>query len=369
MPFDGNGNYKFPINSWNPAVNGNQATAQDWQQTINDLATALSSVVVADGQKMLSGNLRMGNNKVTGLGAPSDDTDAVRRFQFKKGTPITSALTIQAPSEGSVFDVNGFFDLQGISGGYDGQSFALVFSSVITIKNSERLKTSSGLDIKVVVGHAYNFVRLADDRWFVFDTTRTAESISFKPEGAIAATNVQAAIKELDDEKQPKGNYQPALGYTPVNRAGDTMTGPLSAPDVRGSSQVVAGNPWGNGSESTMMDYNSIYMGNAFNRFRLGRDTDTINLWQYTWNGTYIGRVYTVGVDNVMRYDNRPVAVSRNVALAGDQVNHEGDSFVITLTGSGTFIAPAYHVVVGVQTDASANVRYLVTRRIFVREA
>ena len=225
MPFDGNGNYKFPINSWNPAVNGNQATAQDWQQTINDLATAMSSVVVADGQKMMSGNLRMGNNKVTGLGAPSDDTDAIRRAQFKKGAPITSAATIAAPTEGSFFDVNGSVNLEGLSGGYDGQSFALVFSSEITIKNSERLKTSSGLDIKVVVGHAYNFVRLADDRWFVFDTTRTAESITFKPEGNIAATNVQAAIKELDDEKQP------VLGYTPMNRAGDIIGGNMYLPE------------------------------------------------------------------------------------------------------------------------------------------
>lgn len=369
MPFDGNGNYKFPINSWNPAVNGNQATAQDWQQTIDDLATALSSVVVADGQKMLSGNLRMGNNKVTGLGAPSDDTDAVRRAQLKKGTSITSAATITAPTEGSSFDVNGSVNLEGFSGGYDGQSFVLVFSNVITIKNSERLKTSSGLDIKVVVGHAYNFVRIADDRWFVFDTTRTAESISFKPEGNIAATNVQAAIKELDDEKQPKGDYQAALGYTPVNKAGDTMTGALVSTALRVTGQVVSGQAWGNSSTSTMMDSDSLYLGNAFSRFRFGRESATLNLWRYNWDGTYLGRIWSVGADNVMRYDNRPVAALRNMALAGDRVNHEGDSFIITLTGTGTFIAPAYHAVVGVQTDASANVRYLVTRRLFVREA
>lgn len=369
MPFDGNGNYRFPVNSWNPAVNGNQASAQDWMAIINDLSTSLSSVALADGQKMMTGNLRMGGFKVTGMGAASDPTDALRRAQIQKGTDIASASTIEIPSEGSLFSVNGDKDLEGINGGYDGQSFSLVFSNAVTLKNSERLKTSTGLDIKAVVGHPYNFVRLATDRWFVFEINQNAASVPFNPEGDIAATNVQAAIKELDDEKQPKGNYQTALGYTPVNKAGDTMTGALVAPTLRGSSQVVAGQPWGNSSASSMLDSDSLYIGNAFNRFRIGRESATVNLWRYNWDGTYQGRVWSVGADNVMRYDNRPVAALRNMALAGDRVNHEGDSFIITLTGTGTFIAPAYHAVVGVQTDASANVRYLVTRRLFVREA
>lgn len=228
MPFDGNGNYRFPVNSWNPAVNGNQASAQDWMAIINDLSTSLSSVVLADGQKMMTGNLRMGGFKLTGIGAAVDPTDAIRRSQIQKGAEITSAATIEIPSEGSLFSVNGDKNLEGINGGYDGQSFALVFSNAVTLKNSERLKTSTGLDIKVVAGHPYNFVRLATDNWFVFEINQNAAAVPFNPEGDIAATNVQAAIKELDDEKQPKGDYQTALGYTPVNKAGDQMTGNLS---------------------------------------------------------------------------------------------------------------------------------------------
>jgi Chaperone of endosialidase len=50
----------------------------------------------------------------------------------------------------------------------------------------------------------------------------TAAGTSFTPAGNVAATNVQAAIQELDAEKQS------LLGYVPVNRGGDTMSGNLT---------------------------------------------------------------------------------------------------------------------------------------------
>ena len=70
------------------------------------------------------------------------------------------------------------------------------------------------------------------------DTTRaptsatTAAGTSYVPGGGISATNVQAAIAELDNEKQA------TLGFTPVNKAGDTMTGALSLPQVSGNSNA-----------------------------------------------------------------------------------------------------------------------------------
>lgn len=52
--------------------------------------------------------------------------------------------------------------------------------------------------------------------------THSAADIANTPAGNVAATTVQAAINELDSEKQA------ALGFTPVNKAGDTMTGTLN---------------------------------------------------------------------------------------------------------------------------------------------
>jgi hypothetical protein len=59
----------------------------------------------------------------------------------------------------------------------------------------------------------------------------TASSISNTPAGNIVATDVQAAINELDTDKQA------ALGYTPVNKAGDTMSGNLTV--SKGSPSVT----------------------------------------------------------------------------------------------------------------------------------
>jgi hypothetical protein len=59
--------------------------------------------------------------------------------------------------------------------------------------------------------------------WNLLASSATvATGVAFTPAGNIAATNVQSAIAELDSEKQA------ALGFTPVNKAGDTMTGLLT---------------------------------------------------------------------------------------------------------------------------------------------
>jgi len=49
-----------------------------------------------------------------------------------------------------------------------------------------------------------------------------ASGVTVTPAGSIAATNVQAALEELDNEKQA------VIGYTPVNKNGDTMLGLLA---------------------------------------------------------------------------------------------------------------------------------------------
>ena len=55
----------------------------------------------------------------------------------------------------------------------------------------------------------------------------SATAVSVTPTGNIASTNVQAAIAELDAEKQP------FIGYTPANKAGDYFTGPVHASGFR----------------------------------------------------------------------------------------------------------------------------------------
>lgn len=121
--------------------------------------------------------------------------------------------------------------------------------------------------------------------------------------------NLNPADFQPKGNYQPAGNYQIALGYTPVNKAGDTMTGTLvSNANVEARNRVVAGGAWNDWATSTMLDGGSVWMGNAYNRFRFGREENNLALWRYTGQGAYQGRVFQVGADDVMRFDKIPYA-------------------------------------------------------------
>lgn len=76
MSYDGNGNYT-PKSPEYPAVAGTVIKAADWNAIIGDLASALSLVLVRDGQAAMTGNLNMGTKKVQNMGDGAAPQDAV----------------------------------------------------------------------------------------------------------------------------------------------------------------------------------------------------------------------------------------------------------------------------------------------------
>jgi hypothetical protein len=50
MPRDGNGNYTFPANSFNPAVADTEIDETDWNAVVADIQTAMSASIAKDGQ-------------------------------------------------------------------------------------------------------------------------------------------------------------------------------------------------------------------------------------------------------------------------------------------------------------------------------
>lgn len=83
MPRNGSGSYNLPANSWYPPVNGVTATTADWNTTATDIQSALSQSVSSDGQTPMTGNLQMGNNKITGIASGAAVTDAVALGQLQ----------------------------------------------------------------------------------------------------------------------------------------------------------------------------------------------------------------------------------------------------------------------------------------------
>jgi hypothetical protein len=106
MPRNGTGTYVPPASSWVPAVNGVNATAADWNALQVDLTAAVTQSVSKDGQTPMTGNLPMGNNKITGLATGTANTDAANVGQLPSFDVWNSGLVTVVPSAGAFTDAN-----------------------------------------------------------------------------------------------------------------------------------------------------------------------------------------------------------------------------------------------------------------------
>jgi hypothetical protein len=87
MSRNGSGTYTLPAG--NPVVTGTSVASTWANTTMTDLANALTDSVAADGQTTMTGNLKMGGNKVTGLGTGTLATDAANVTQVTSAVAIT----------------------------------------------------------------------------------------------------------------------------------------------------------------------------------------------------------------------------------------------------------------------------------------
>jgi hypothetical protein len=119
MSRNGSGVYSLPAG--NPVVTGTTISSSWANTTLSDIATALTGSVAADGQTAMTGNLQMGNNKITGLAVASASGDALSFGQ---------AATISALTVSGTFAANGGATLG------DGSGDALTInSSAVSIPN------------------------------------------------------------------------------------------------------------------------------------------------------------------------------------------------------------------------------------------
>ena len=85
-----NGSGTFNINSaGQPVVTGTVITSTAFNALTADLATGLSTAITKDGQTTPTANIPMGTYKITGLGAGTVATDAVRLSQLQNGSTTT----------------------------------------------------------------------------------------------------------------------------------------------------------------------------------------------------------------------------------------------------------------------------------------
>ena len=98
MSRNGSGTYTLPAG--NPVVTGTTIASTWANNTLTDLATAMTGSLASDGQTTATGNLKMGNNRITGLANGTLSTDAVALGQL--GTIATQNANNVAITGGTV---------------------------------------------------------------------------------------------------------------------------------------------------------------------------------------------------------------------------------------------------------------------------
>jgi hypothetical protein len=84
MSRNGSGTYSLPAG--NPVVTGTTISSTWANNTMNDLAAALTDSVAADGQTPMTGDLDLNTNKIVNLANPTLAQDAVTLNFLEAGT-------------------------------------------------------------------------------------------------------------------------------------------------------------------------------------------------------------------------------------------------------------------------------------------
>lgn len=124
MPRNGSGVYSLP--SGNPVVSGTTISSTVQNNTMSDVATALTNSIAVDGQSTITANLPMGGFKLTGLANGSARTDSVALGQLQDSS-FTYIATV-----GGTADVITLTPSPAITAYAAGQAFKFIASGTNT---------------------------------------------------------------------------------------------------------------------------------------------------------------------------------------------------------------------------------------------
>jgi len=125
MPRNGSGVYSPPAANY-PAVSGTTITAANRNGVDADIATALTNSLAVNGESVVTANIPMSGNKLTGLGAATARTDAASLANIQDGTGVYSGTV------GGTADVITITPSPAITSYTGGQSFSFIASGANT---------------------------------------------------------------------------------------------------------------------------------------------------------------------------------------------------------------------------------------------
>ena len=220
MSLDGNGSYTPPAPQF-PAIPNTVIYADDFNQIILDIATALSTAIFRDGQAAFTANQSMGGHKLTKLANGANPQDATTVLQVFTD-PVFLATTVAG------FKITGSM-FQALM-----TTINLVASGTVTLTGATLLDMSSSKQVKLPANSSIGPVSASELATLDGITATTAELN--KLHGATLSTaelNVLAGVlittAELNRLQGVTSNVQGQLdAKSPINSP--TFTGDPKAP-------------------------------------------------------------------------------------------------------------------------------------------
>ena len=209
MSLDGNGTYSPPAPQF-PAIPNTIIYADDFNQIILDIATALSTAIFRDGQAAFTANQSMGGNKLTNLANGANPQDATTVLQVFTD-PVFVATTVQG------FKVTGSM-FQALMTTID-----LVASGTLTLTGTTLLDASASGEVRLPGNTSVGTVSAAELAVLDGLTASTAELNVL--DGITAST---AELNLLDGVTVSTADLNSVVDRAPINSP--AFTGIPTAP-------------------------------------------------------------------------------------------------------------------------------------------
>lgn len=173
------GTYALPSNSTSPAVNGTPIDPTDFNETMDDIETAINASTYTDGlgatANLLVRTATTDTKKLSASGVSVGTTGNDMSYTGSTIQPWVSltcangANTDKALTDGTNFYITGptgVFTISGLTGGVDGRmirlynsvAFALTITNDATSTAANRFLTLTGADITTTTQGAFTFV-------------------------------------------------------------------------------------------------------------------------------------------------------------------------------------------------------------------
>ncbi len=229
MARNGSGTYVLPTG--NPVITHTLITSTWANTTMTDLANALTQSISKDGQTVPTQNLPMGGLAHTGVAAAIQFDQYARADQVQDGTFLRFTAT-SMPSQ-DVYTANLIF---GITSFVPNQ---LIVGAFPTNNVSTATLNINGSGAAAVVREDGTVLQ-ADDIVAGQPAVLLWDGMAWRLLGAAGTNGVVSFNSRVGAITLLSADVTAALAYTPVNVAGDTMTGTLTAPNVSVTTKVTA---------------------------------------------------------------------------------------------------------------------------------